>query len=101
VNKYNPKHAKPAPPFRETAAFKFVALTAVTPVAAGLVATGGAVATYTLADRHTPPGVYYGVAVTDHTDPNHVDPGGEWIRIEAAPTIGTAAVNHVVLGPGD
>ena len=46
MNYHNPKHAKPAPPFRETTAFKTVALTAATPVAVGLVATGGAVATY-------------------------------------------------------
>jgi hypothetical protein len=87
MNHNEPKHAKPAPPFRETGAFKTIALTAVTPVAAGLAATGGGVATH-----------YLGAP---HTDPFHNEPSGEWIRIEAAPTIGTAAVNHIILGPGD
>jgi hypothetical protein len=101
MNHNEPKHAKPAPPFRETGAFKTIALTAVTPVAAGLAATGGGVATHYLGAPHAAPGTYYGVAVSDHTDPFHNEPSGEWIRIEAAPTIGTAAVNHIILGPGD
>jgi hypothetical protein len=101
MNYYEPKHAKPALPFRETAAFKTIALTAVPSVAAGLVATGGAVATHYLGALTLAPGTYSGVAVSDHTDPFHNESGGEWIRIEAAPTIGTVAVNHIILGPGD
>jgi hypothetical protein len=98
---YCPKHAKPAPPFYKTTAFKAITLTTMTPVAAGLAATGGAAATYTLAARHTPPGVYIGVALADHADPYHNELTGEFTHIEDAPTIGTAAVNHVVVGPGD
>jgi hypothetical protein len=101
MNHYEPGHAKPAPPFRETTAFKAIALTTMTPVAAGLVATGGAAATHILGAHHTPPGVYIGVAVADHADPYHSDPGGEFVRIEDTPTIGTAAVTHVVVGPSD
>lgn len=88
-------------PFTDTAACKTLALTLVTAASAGIATTGGAAATHALGAHHTPPGVYIGVTLADHADPNHVDPAGEVVHIEDAPTIGTAAVNHVVVGPSD
>ncbi len=107
MSHYNPKHAKAADPasehkpFRETTGYKMIALAAAAPAAVGIIATGGAVATHYTSDHHAAPGAYYGVAADDHADPNHVDPGGEWVRIEASPTIGTAATGFTILGPGD
>lgn len=93
-----PRHAKPVP-FTDTVACKTLVLTAVTAAAAGVAASGGAVATHTLG-AHIPPGVYIGVMLGDHADPYHNDPGGEWVHVEDAPTLGTASVNHLVVGPG-
>jgi hypothetical protein len=98
MNHYDPRHVRSAPPFRETAAFKVVALTALTPVAAGLVATGGAVATYY---HHVAAGPAYAMVIDGHTDPDHSEPGGEWVRI-ATPEYGSTAITmRVITGPGD
>lgn len=98
MNYHNPKHARPAPRFRETTAFKTVALTAATPVAAGLVATGGAVATYY---HHASAGPTYAMVVSGYVGPDHSEPGGEWVRI-ATPEYGSTVVTtRVITGPGD
>ena len=96
---YEPKHAKPASPFPETVTFKMIAVGAVITVSAGVAATGGAVATY--AYRHTGPGPAYALALTGHADGYHSDPGGEFIRIEPSPVIGTVPTIHLIPGPGD
>jgi len=79
--------------------FKSLAATAVITIGAGVAATGGAVATYSY--HHTAPGPVSALAITDHADPYHSDPGGEWIRIEVAPTIGTVPTMHLITAPGD
>jgi hypothetical protein len=99
VNHYRPRHAKPAERFRETAAFKAISLAAAAPVAVGVVATGGAVATHYLSGHPVAPGAYYGVTTYDHADSNHVETGGEWVRIESSPTIGTASTGGITVVP--
>jgi len=42
-----------------------------------------------------------GAVPLDRSDLYHSDPGGEFIRIEAANTGGTASVSFNILGPGD
>ena len=42
-----------------------------------------------------------GAVPLDRSDPYHSDPGGEFIRIEAANTGGTVSVSFNILGPGD
>jgi hypothetical protein len=79
--------------------FKSIAAGAVITISAGAAATGGAViaanpfaaATYL---HRTSPGAAYGVAVYDHSDPVHSDPGGEFIQIRAADSGGTASTFH-------
>jgi hypothetical protein len=100
MSHYEPRHAKPVP-FSDTVLCKTLVLTAVTAAGAGVAATGGAAATHSFGAHPAVPGAYVGVAAYDHSDLYHNEPSGEWIRIEAAPTIGTAAVNHNILGPGD
>ena len=85
--------------FTETARCKALALTAAVPIAAGAAAGGGAVATYYTGAHHTTPGTYVGVATYGYATPDHNDPVGEFTRIEAAPTMGTASVNFNILGP--
>jgi hypothetical protein len=97
VTHYVAKHAKVVP-FHKTTTFKAFVFATVTPAAAGVAATGGAVATHHPGGL-TAPGTYYGVPAYDHSDPYHSDPGGEWIRIEASPIIGTASTNHQVIVP--
>jgi hypothetical protein len=97
MNHYIARHAKVVP-FQKTATFRALALAAAAPTAAGVIATGGAVATHHLAVPALP-GAHYGVPADDHADPYHSDPGGEWIRIENAPTIGTASVHRLVFVP--
>jgi hypothetical protein len=79
--------------------FKSIAAGAVITIGAGAAAAGGAViaanpfpaATYL---HRTSPGDAYGVAVYDHADPVHSDPGGEFIQIRAADNGGTASTFH-------
>ena len=99
VSHYQPRHAKPVP-FTDTTLGKTLVLTAVTAAGAGIATTGGAAATYHLG-AHPAVDAHYGVPAYDHADPDHNEPAGEFVYIEPAPTIGTASVNHVVLGPGD
>ena len=76
--------------------FKSIAAGAVITIGAGAAATGGAViaaspfaaATYL---HHTSPGAAYGMAVYEHADPLHSEPGGEFIQIRAADNGGTAS----------
>jgi len=96
MNHYEPRHAKTSP-FTETARYKALVLTAAVPVAVGVAATGGAVATH----YRPAAGVAYALAVTDHSDPYHSDPGGEWVRIETPESGSTAITMHVITGPGD
>ena len=51
--------------------------------------------------RSSPGTRHYGVPAYDHADPYHSDPGGEFTRIDAAPTIGTSSVNFTILGPAE
>lgn len=88
-------------PFTDTTLCMAIALSAASAVGAGVAATGGAVATHYLGAHPAVPGTYYGVTAYDHSDPYHNDPSGEWIRIEASPTVGTASVNFNILGTGD
>jgi hypothetical protein len=88
-------------PFTDTVLSKAIALSAASAVGAGVAATGGAAATHYLGAHPTALGTYYGETAYDHSDPYHNDPGGERIRIEASPTIGTASVNFNILGPSD
>lgn len=69
---------------------KVAAVVLVATGAAGAVTTGGAIATY--AYRHAGPGPIYALALTDHADGYHSDPGGEFTRIETSPIIGTISV---------
>ena len=67
-------------------------------VATGGAATGGAVAAY----HHAGPVPSYTVPIAGaDADPYHSDPGGEWVRIESSPTMGTASTMHMILAPGD
>ena len=78
---------------------KSIAAGAVITIGAGVIATDGAViaaspfaaATYL---HHTSPGAGYGMAVYEHADPLHSDPGGAFIQIRAADNGGTASTFH-------
>jgi hypothetical protein len=100
MSHYVPRHAKPVP-FTDTVLCKTLVLTAVTAAGAGVATTGGAVAAHYLGAHPATVGAHYGVQAYDHSDPNHVDPPGEFAHIETSPVIGTASVNHLILGPGD
>ena len=89
-------------PFNETVLCKAITLTVLTPVTAGVVAAGGAIPCHhlfqPLAAYSQPTG---GAVPPDRSDPYHSDPGGEFIRIEAANNGGTASVSFNILGIGD
>ena len=88
--------------FNETGLHRAITLTVLTPVAAGVVAVGGA-----LPGHHVlqPLAAYSqctgGAVPLGRADPYHSDPGGEFIRIEAANTGGTVSVSFNIIGPGD
>lgn len=96
MNHYNPKHAKLPLPFRETTAFKFAAITAVTPAAAGLAATGGAAATHHSAAY---PATYYAVPASGHADPLHTETTGEFTSLPGAAYGSTVATTRVTVYP--
>ncbi len=83
--------------------FKTVAATAAITIAAGIAATGGAVATHYSSPHPTPPSAAYGVATNTYADPNpyHNEPGGEWVRIPPPNQGGTASTFHAILTPSD
>jgi hypothetical protein len=96
ANEFN--HGEPRKRFTETRTFRAFVFTAAPAIIAGAVATGGAVAwhDHTMGSH---PGTYYTVAAYDHADPNHVDPGGGWVRVEAPDNGGTASTFHLVVPP--
>lgn len=89
-------------PFNETGLYKAITLTVLIPVTAGVVAVGGAIPGHHL---FQPLAAYKqstgGAVPPDRSGPYHSDPGGEFIRIEAANNGGTASVSFNILGPGD
>ena len=89
-------------PFNETGLYKAITLTVLIPVTAGVVAVGGAIPGHHLFQPLAAYNQSTGGAVPpDRSDPYHSDPGGEFIRIEAANNGGTASVSFNILGPGD
>ena len=98
---YEPKHAKPAPPFPETVKFKTIAAGAAITISAGIAATGGGVATNYSSPHQTPPSAAYGVATNTYADPYpyHSDPSGEWVRVETLDQGGTASIFHTIVIP--
>ncbi len=86
-------------PFNETGLYRAITLTVLTPVTAGVVAVGGAIPGHHL---FQPLAAYSqstgGVVPLGRSDPYHSDPGGEFIRIEAANSGGTASVSFNILG---
>ncbi len=77
-------------------AFTFIA---VPGMIAGAVATGPVTSLHHPA-TFPPPGAAYGLMVSDHVDPNHVDPDGSF-PLTAIPQPGTAATAQIHLIPGD
>jgi hypothetical protein len=89
-------------PLNETGLYKAITLTVVTPVTVGAVAVGGVIPGRHLGQRVAAYSQSTGGAVPpDRADPYHSDPGGEFIRIEAANNGGTASVSFNILGSGD
>ena len=88
--------------FNETGLYRAITLTVLTPVAAAVVAVGGAIPGHHLFQPLAAYSQSTGGAVPlDRSDPYHSDPRGEFIRIEAVKTGGTASVSFNILGPGD
>ena len=89
-------------PFNETSLYQAITLTILTPVTAGVVAVGGVVRGHHLLQ---PLAVYSqstgGAVPPDRAEPYHSDPGGEFIRIEAANNGGTASASFNILCSGD
>jgi hypothetical protein len=77
-------------------------LSVLTPVTAGVVAVGCVIPGH---DLFQPLAAYSrstgGAVPLDRSDPYHSDPGGEFIRVEAANNGGTTSVSFNILGPSD
>ena len=82
--------------------YKAITFSVLTPVTAGVVAVGGVIPGHHL---FQPLAAYSrstgGAVPLDRSDPYHSDPGGEFIRVEAANNGGTTPVSFNILGPGD